>query len=200
MKRAEGFITEIDPDRMQAKVRFPEHGDIESDWLQLLNRQGGYFNIDKDTYVGCLMDDSLEDGWIIGTLETDDVSFDTSGADVYAKQFTDGTSVIYDRENHKLVIHLKGEGEVDIDKSLKVKISDGYEIQGDVKITGKLEVTKDIETQMNLKAGAQVEAKGNVKDSAGTLMQLRMAHKTHTHPSPPAPVNPVVTSPAITTA
>jgi len=166
--RAEGYISAIDEKLMQAKVKLPKHGDIETDWLQIMNRNAGikdYFNYDEKVYVACIMDDNLEDGWIIGTLEPEDVSFDESGKDIYYKKFTDGTLIKYDRKAHKLSVELKGDGEITIDKKLTVKVSNGYEIQGDVKITGKLEVKeKEKEKGSEYKKEAEGSSGQNKED------------------------------------
>jgi len=109
--KAEGFITEIDDKKKLVKVCFPQHDDVESDWLQTLSIGGGksYFNYDIDTYVACIMDARLEDGWVLGTLESEDADFLETGKDIYVREFSDGTVIKYDRSASKMEIECKGD-------------------------------------------------------------------------------------------
>jgi len=120
--KAEGYITEIDSKKMQAKVHFPGHDDVESDWLQIgFIGPDSYFNYRKDDYVGCMMDSNLEDGWIVCRLYSENVEFSETGEKLFVKEFRDGTKIQYDEEAGKLTIEVKGDIELETGQKVMLK-------------------------------------------------------------------------------
>ncbi len=109
MRMVEGKISDIDPGKMQAKVQLAAQCDSDgkqmvTDWLQI-----GFSGPDIQyiyrvgDYVGCIMDDTLDDGWIICRLYDDKANLDsTERKSVF--RFKDGTKVEVEENPGKVTI------------------------------------------------------------------------------------------------
>lgn len=104
-RRAEGYITEVNPLKMLVKVRIPQAGDMETDWLQCgFTGPDEEFDYRKDDYVGLLMDDTLDDGWVICRLYPETASL--SPEKTYKKKFRDGSEIKYEELTTTLTVKI----------------------------------------------------------------------------------------------
>lgn len=129
MRMVEGKIEKIDPKKMQAKVKLEAHCDSDgkamiTDWLQI-----GFTGPDiqyiyrPGDYVGCIMDDALDDGWIICRLYDDSAKLDSTETKSFFK-FKDGSAVFEVDEAEKKVT-------VKVGEMAEIKITQqGIEISG----------------------------------------------------------------------
>ena len=129
MRMVEGKISEIDPGKMQAKVKLFAREDSDgkpmiTDWLQI-----GFTGPDiqyiyrVNDYVGCIMDDTLDDGWIICRLYDDETKLDCSRTKSFFK-FKDGTATVeVDEEEQKVIVKVGERAEIKITQQ-------GIEISG----------------------------------------------------------------------
>lgn len=128
MRMAEGYIDKIDPKKMQARVKLEAHCDSDgnpmiTDWLQI-----GFTGPDIQyiyrvgDYVGCIMDDTLDDGWIICRLYPDDASLDSTETKTFFK-FKNGVEIKVDESPAKVTVTI-GETTVTADgSSVEIKAS-----------------------------------------------------------------------------
>lgn len=92
---------------MLAKIRIPQCGDIETQFIPVsFTGPDEEFSYRKDDYVAALMDDGLDDGWIIcrlpdPSLETGDIT-----GKVFKKKFRDGAVISYDENTGTYKIDL----------------------------------------------------------------------------------------------
>ena len=113
-----GIIEEIDARTGRARVRFPQHQDLISGWLDVLQRstQGDqdYWMPRKGNQVACLLDGRLEDGCVLGCVysETDPPPADRESLRVV--EFADGCRVAYDQEAHKLTVAIPAGGTLEL--------------------------------------------------------------------------------------
>jgi len=104
-----GTITETDPDKYLARVKF-ETEDIMSDWLPMITRGAketkSEFPLDSGEIVACLMDNRAEDGVILGAIYTESVAPDAKSKDIFQVKFGDGLTAAYSRADKKLDLKL----------------------------------------------------------------------------------------------
>jgi len=144
VKRAEGYIEEVNASKMLAKVRFPQQDDHVSDWLQMgFNGPDEEFDYRKDDYVGCLMDDDFDDGWIICRLYPEDASL--SGAKITKKKFRDGSEISYDENTNTYKMDIQGN---------QFQVKPG-EIKLETEIAGSFKITPGMIEADGSGAGAQ---------------------------------------------
>ncbi|MFO0387555.1 MAG: phage baseplate assembly protein V [Flavobacteriales bacterium] len=176
-----GTISEIDPAKGLARVRFEEDG-IVSAWLPIIQRRTlkdkTMETFDIDEHVACLMDDKAEEGVIVGAIFNDKDKPEGGGPNVWARKFEDGTVIKYDRSAKKLTATLASGGTAEITAS-------------EVKITGNLVVTGSINGGGAMALEGDLEAKGEVSAKTG-VPATRVNLSTHVHPTalPGAPSSP----------
>ena len=120
VKRAEGYVVEVNPLKMLAKVRIPQAGDMVTDWLQIgFSGPDEEFDYRKDDYVGLLMDDTLDDGWIICRLYPENATL--SPEKTYKKKFRDGSELVYEELSKTLTVTI-GTNEIKVSPG-KIEIS-----------------------------------------------------------------------------
>ena len=113
MRRAEGYIEDIDPKKMQARVKLPQQGDFVTDWLQI-----GFVGPDSDycyrkgDYVALIMDDTFDDGWIVCRLYPQDVSLDDEKKTSW--KFRDGTELVVDEDQSKVTLTVGTAAKIEI--------------------------------------------------------------------------------------
>ncbi len=113
-----GIIDEVDARSGRARVRFPQHQDLISGWLDVLQRSThgdqDYWMPVKGNQVACLLDERLEDGCVLGCVysETDAPPADRESLRVV--EFADGARVAYDRESHKLTVAIPAGGTLEL--------------------------------------------------------------------------------------
>lgn len=120
-----GYVSAYDPARHMAKIRFPDKDDLISDWLpvavrnSLKNHDEHHFDIDE--HVFCVMQgNGIESGCVLCAIYDDTNQTRVSDKDKRAVTFEDGTSIIYDRNNKKLLINCVGDIEIHADGNMKL--------------------------------------------------------------------------------
>lgn len=103
-----GYVSDFDPDRMMARVRFPDLGDLISGWLPVgvMNSLNNHdeFALDIDEHVFCIMMGSgVEEGIILAAIYDDKNKPSNKNREQRYTKFQDGTEIFYDREEHKLL-------------------------------------------------------------------------------------------------
>lgn len=107
-----GIVDQIDYKRAMVRVVFSDLG-LLSPWLQVpqrsVRRDKSFSMPDLGEQVAVLLDEHGDRGVLIGaTYNAEDEPPEEAGEDVRMVVFDDGTKIKYDRENHKLEVHLKG--------------------------------------------------------------------------------------------
>jgi phage baseplate assembly protein V len=195
-----GKISDIDPDKCYARVRFTDD-EIVSDWLQIVVLgaiSNQFFHIfDINEQVACLMDENSEDGVIIGAVFNDKTTPSNGGKDIVRVSFSDESFIEYNRSSHEYTIDIKGkinisaESEINITSESEVKINalnatitattlakieaPAIQLNGAVAVSGGLTVGGTITAPEGGPISGNIEVTGDVK--AGTV-----SLKTHIHP------------------
>lgn len=102
-----GYVSDFDPDRMMARVRFPDLGDLISGWLPVgvMNSLNNHdeFALDIDEHVFCIMMGSgVEEGIILAAIYDDKNKPSNKNREQRYTKFQDETEIYYDRDKHKL--------------------------------------------------------------------------------------------------
>ena len=120
-----GYVSAYDAKKHMAKVLFPDKDNLISGWLpvavrnSLKNHDEHHFDIGE--HVFCVMQgNGLESGCILCAVYDDTNKPPVSNQDKRAITFDDGTSIIYDRDNKKLLINCVGDIEIHADKNIKL--------------------------------------------------------------------------------
>jgi len=128
-----GVVSAVDVDAVKARVKFPDKGDVESYWLEVLQRNAGA-NKDKclpdvGELVAVMLDDKGESGCILGAFYAGENKPPDTGQDARRIEFGDGCTVTYDRSTSTLTIEgaIKVEvlGDTLVDIGGITKIGDG---------------------------------------------------------------------------
>jgi len=119
-----GIVSQIDPARGLARVRFGDSENLESYWLHVLGaatmKNKLYHLPDVGEGVACHMDEHCENGVILGALYSKQDIPPVSDQDKYHILFEDGTYIEYDRAAHKLTANVKGSVELHADKDVTI--------------------------------------------------------------------------------
>jgi len=103
-----GHVTDYDPSRHMARVHFPDLA-LTSYWLPVLThntfRNHDETHVDIGEHVACMLSgDGAEMGVVLGAFYDDKNTPPVANADIRSVTFSDGVRVLYDRQNHSLVI------------------------------------------------------------------------------------------------
>lgn len=130
VRRVEGYIEEVNPQKMQARVKIPQANDLITDWLQIgFTGPDEQFSYRAGDYVGMLLDDSFEDGWIVCRLYDEDAEL--GDEKVYKRIFRDGSEIKYDEDATTMTVKI-GQNEIVV-KPNKIEISAAGEGQATFK-------------------------------------------------------------------
>ena len=116
-----GKVSSVNIEKARVQVVFEDIDNMVSVDLPLLFPQGlknkFYAVPDIGENVLCLfMEQGLSDGFCLGSFYTDLVLPPVSNQDKVHFAFEDGTSIEYDRKEHKLVADIKGDAQIQADK------------------------------------------------------------------------------------
>jgi len=107
-----GIVHQIDNEKHLARVIFPELDNTVSDWLQVgipFMKAGKSNPMPKEgEQVLCLMDENLEDGYILCSLYSDEDLTPLASDDIFIHEFEDGTKISYDKALHVLTADVAG--------------------------------------------------------------------------------------------
>ncbi len=109
-----GYVSAYDAKRHMARVIFPAMNNVVSAWLPVCvsSSAGNTFehHLTVGTHVSCIMaGEGTESGIITGCIYDDSNKPHTGNENVECIEFSDGTRVSYDRENHSAEINSQGE-------------------------------------------------------------------------------------------
>ena len=134
-----GIVYDIDNDNHTARVIFPDMDNLPSGWLQVgvpFAKAGKSNNMPKkDEQVLCLMDESFEDGYIIGSLYSEEDMTPLASEDIFLHKFDDGTIIQYDTEQHILTANVLGSINVTAEDVISLT-APTIQINGNQVITG----------------------------------------------------------------
>lgn len=148
----QGLISQIDPATHHAKVILPALDDFETAWLPVLTAFSGgnkfYAMPDIDELVAVILDAQGEYGYILGAIYNDIDTPPTSNADVYIKQFKNGTQISHDCSSGDVLVKTSGTVTVQagnvVIASDSITLNGATTINGTTSITGTLTATGDI--------------------------------------------------------
>jgi phage baseplate assembly protein V len=113
-----GIVQEIDAAKGLVRVTFPDHDQLKSWWLGVLNRwtqnNKDYGMPDVGEQVVCLMDDRMEDGEVLGSRYSTVDAPPVSSADKWHVTMKDGAIFEYDRASHALTVAVPAGGTINI--------------------------------------------------------------------------------------
>lgn len=174
MKIATGTISDIDERRVMGRVRLPDHDNLRTAWLSVLQRNTqnnkDYWLPDIGEQVKVLLDMDGEDGVILGSVYS---SVDTpaiASRDKRRTDFSDGAFVEYDRKQSAMTIggniktlHITTLAEVEIHTSTTATVHAEQSAtvnSPSTTITGDATVEKDLTVKGALKAEGGLQASG----------------------------------------
>ena len=123
-----GYIVDYDEKRHMAKVNFPEKN-IVSSWLPVIvpNSKENHdeLHLDLQEHVACIMlGTGLETGFILGSVYDDKNKPVIHDKDVRMVKFSDDTTILYDRRNHKMQIDVHGDIEISATGNIRLQASE----------------------------------------------------------------------------
>ncbi|MCL2392627.1 MAG: hypothetical protein FWC66_08520 [Oscillospiraceae bacterium] len=115
-----GKVSSIDYEHCTVQVVFEDRHDIVSGDLHIVVpftlKDHAYYMPDIDERVVCLFDPSAPtEGYIMGSCYADTRMPPIQNEDKRYLKFKDETLIEYDRDNHKITIHIPTEGDVSIE-------------------------------------------------------------------------------------
>lgn len=161
-----GIVVAIDEQSCRARVKFPDRDDMISAWLPVMQSfcvgNQEYRLPDEGNQVVCLMDVHYEDGVVLGAIYSDADPPPVADKDLFYRRFKDGSTLVYDRKNHKLTAG----------------------IQGDIEIsaTGTITSTAALWTH-----NGSFHATEDISDGVRSLAADRAIYNDHTNPNDGAP-------------
>ena len=210
-----GIVSEVKPGF--AKVYFQDDDGIVTDWWPVLQKTSlkdkESWPLNVKEHVVCLCDERLEEGVVLGAIYSDADKPDAgAGAGKFRKVFEDGTTIEYDKNNHKLTADIKGD--VDIKAALsivaeatttltaKATVSATVEapvitLKGNVTVVGVISAGGLSLAPVPGASGADGKVSGNIETSGdiiagGEVKAGTVSLSTHVHTSaaPGSPTSP----------
>lgn len=162
-----GTVAEIKADTAQVKVTFKESNDIVSYYMPVLQSFAGKNNVyvlpSIDDVVVCLLSPRGESGVVIGSIYTGINKPVITDENKYNVTFDDDSVIEYDKNEHKLMLNVKGSADIVIDKTITISVTEDKEVNAkNIKITADNEVNIECNT-------ASIEAKGEVKINGASI-------------------------------
>ena len=120
-----GYVSDYDPKRHMARIRFPDKDNLVSAWLpvavpnSIRNKDEIHLDIGEHVYCN-MMGNGLEVGVVLGSIYDDKNKPPLGDPDTRKVTFNDGTEISYDRKNHKLEIYCVGDIEVTAKGNIKI--------------------------------------------------------------------------------
>lgn len=198
-----GNVTQIDPEKGLAKVEFAEDG-IESAWLSPLvsktKADKFYHMFDIGEHVACLMDENAEEGCILGAVYSSKNMPGPKGKDIWGVQFSDGSTVTFDRASGTLTVDTKGDitvktaknTTVEASQTILIKAAQGVTIEADTEIKGQLTVIGGIQGNGDLSLQGQLSADGEISSQSdvrvGPISLVTHKHPTAVNGPPSTPI------------
>lgn len=171
---ATGKVVSVNEQSCSARVQFPDKENMISWDLNINQTRAGVVWLPQlGERVNCLMDDQLKNGTVIGSYYTKENPPPVQTSEKCHITFKDGTVIEYDPATHHLTADI-GSG------TATVKASQ-ITLDGDVRITGGLSVSEDATVSGNINADGTITGTTAVKDSKGSIQDIRTQFNAHTH-------------------
>lgn len=149
----EGIVSQIDPTTHRIKATLPALEDLETAWLPFITPNSGgnqfYALPDVGELVAMVLDARGENGYVLGTIYNEQDPVPVSDAQVWLKQFSNGTKIAHHRNTGEVVVHTTGKVVI---TASQVEITAPCQIVGDVTIQGNLVVSKSIVAKQKMTA------------------------------------------------
>ena len=198
-----GEVTSVNPAAMTARVTFDDDDGVTSFDLPILQRNTlhnqDHCCVDVGEDVLCMfLPTGIEEGFILGSFYAGEVQPPSKSGHVRMMKFSDGTTLSYDREEHKLTGDVKGDVELTVSGTVSVKAQEEVTVKSAALITlqaptinlngaintaaeeggsGTMTIMGDINQTGSQSVSGNVEADGDVV--AGNI-----SLKSHTHTCP----------------
>jgi phage baseplate assembly protein V len=178
-----GRVVDLDPVRCTAKVQFSDADEIVSYDLPLIvtksEKDKFYHMPDIDEQVICLfLPNGMEQGFILGSFYSKADTPPISDPDVHMTKYSDGTTIKYDRKNHKLTADVKGTADINTDGQTTVT-APTIIINTEQTHNGNISVNGNITVSGNIGVGGNVSMSGLMTSSAATVNGIEF--NTHKH-------------------
>lgn len=162
-----GTVTEIKADTAQVKVTFKESNNIVSYYMPVLQSFAGKNNAyvlpSINDVVVCLLSPRGDAGVVIGSIYTGINKPLIADENKYNVTFDDGSVIEYDKNEHKLMLNVKGSAEIVIDKSITISVTEDKEVS-----VKNIKIIAESEVNIECKA-ANIKAQGEVKIEGATV-------------------------------
>lgn len=121
-----GEVSDYDPKRHMARVKFPDKGDLVSAWLPVAVRNSkknhDECHLDIGEHVYCnMMGNGLELGVVLCSVYDDTNKPPTGDKDTRKVKFEDGTEILYNRKNNLMKIQCEGDIEIHAKGNITIK-------------------------------------------------------------------------------
>ncbi|HCE6987353.1 TPA: phage baseplate assembly protein V [Pseudomonas aeruginosa] len=184
----QGIVAESRPGF--ARVRFDDVDGLVTAWLPVLHPKTFadqvVWTLDAGEHVGCILDEFMEDGCILGAIYSDADAPPVSSPDKFRLQFKDGGSVEYDRSSGAMNIVCKGVANLTADGDVTVKAPSVTLDTPQTTCTGKLTVEGLLSYNGGMvgkggSGGAAASISGTVEVTGGDVKADEISLKQHRH-------------------
>ncbi len=162
MQIKHGIVTEVDEEKVTAKVTFPDDDDLVSYDLPVMHHSMGFAKFYSMPKIGMtalcafLTDSGVEDGFILGSFYNEQVTPDKTGQTHYVS-FEDGALIGYDESSKKITLKSGGGGillDDDVTIAKKLTVADSVDVGSTVKSGGDM-VAGAVSLQLHVHPGVQ---------------------------------------------
>lgn len=169
-----GIVVAVNEQTVTVRVQFPDKENVISWDLNVNQVRAGVVWMPRiGERVNCLMDKQLKAGTVIGSFYTKENPPPVQTAEKCHITFKDGTVIEYDPAAHRLT--------ADIGTGTAAVKAEAITLVGDVSITGSLSVSEDATVSGDINADGTITGTAAVKDSKGSMQDIRDQFNAHTH-------------------
>lgn len=165
---ATGTVSAIDPKTVRARVRLPDHDNLRTWWLDVMQnntyKNKDYCMPDVGEQVKVLMTPDGVEGVILGAVYSGKDMPVISDPDRRRTDFADGTFVEYDRKNNAMAIG----GAI---KTLTITTRSDITLQTDTQVTVIAQDSATVKTQKATIDSPETEITGNVTIKKNLLVE-----------------------------
>lgn len=169
-----GEVSSVDPARGTARVTFDDDDSLVSYDLQVLQRNTydnkDYAMPDVNEDVVCLfLPCGSEDGFILGSVYSGEITPPESDGDVRTVVFSDGTKISYNRKSHTLSAEIGKTSIVADQQNVNVNTDGTATVKAStINLTGNVSITGNVNITGGITATADIIAMGKTSLSAHT--------------------------------
>lgn len=158
-----GKVVEVDAKTCLCRVSFQDRADMVSDFIPVImpftSDNKLYFLPKVEDMVLCVFT-AFNAGFILGQYYSENTRPKDNDENIISLHLEDGSSIKYDKKESKLNIDIKGDIELNIDKSIIINIKEDRELKAkNIKISAESKVEIESEQAViKAKSKAEVEA------------------------------------------